>query len=1095
MIVRRACVVLVAIASLVACGTSAALELPATCRDQAPLAGKPATIAELRQRVESIGETDPAEAVRILCVTIPRVAAEYGGDSLELAQWAQNLATPLIAYFDKFAEARALLEFAQPILIKKLGPDAPEIAELHVAGGWMFFRQGRLAESRAEWAAALGIREVVPGEKQIELQKVLVGLSQVELSQRDFAAARASLERAQTILSENRETASEAAAAIENALANISMLEEKYGEARAHAERLLEIEQQLPYGPAQLVPAHVLLGRALEQLDEFDRAEATLRRAVEIAESNNGPLQRNHLAALTQLTNLLNSRGKPREALPFATSALEVAETELGPEAPTLVKVLDTLAGVHLALGELPPALTYYQRADSIVMTHRDDVQKQILVQHYRGLGNAYAAVGERAQADASFAMALTIAGDDATLSMERAATLLARARAIPDDDDASAQELLGQAHDLFASRLPAGHPTLLRVANELCAVELRARPHRTPGCDEADRMLRAMRTADPGLRYAVYENASRRAELNQDSAGAYDLAVRALAAAESLGTPAPTWQAQFRMAQLLNQRGERSLAILFGKQSLLQIEQLRTWFRGEESRLEQSFLLDKVATYRTVSDWLMQAGRIDEALQVLDLLKAEELYDFALRDANDGTGASNVLLTPAEHDLWSTYTNVLRADATVGSELDRFARLAESDRLTPAERRNYGQLLIGQADAQSGRALRIREFVRDQSQAYPRTATARLVSAERLSRDLRRYGPDAALGVYLLTKSQLKIIIATSQGQSVHESTIDLAALRQDIGLYLDAIAARRDVSVMSRRLYDEFVRPLDVAARRAGAKLLVLWPDDALRYLPFAALSDGEHYLVEKYALELYSVDRQRNTESSVRSPPTVRGLGLTRAIAGYQALPAVADELCSVIRGPIAGLSARSAACATTATGNGALAGEGYADAAFTEQRLVDLLSSPAHFSVLHIGTHFSLRPGNAMRSYLVLGDGSHLTLDHINALDFTGIGLATLSGCQTGMGGAVLDDGREVEGLNAIVLRKGAQRVIASLWRVEDESTALLMRSMYTDFASKADDVAVALQAAQRSLLDGSAAPSHDYSHPYYWAGFIVSGSRR
>ena len=109
MIVRRACVVLVAIASLVACGTSAALELPATCRDQAPLAGKPATIAELRQRVESIGETDPAEAVRILCVTIPRVAAEYGGDSLELAQWAQNLATPLIAYFDKFAEARAFL--------------------------------------------------------------------------------------------------------------------------------------------------------------------------------------------------------------------------------------------------------------------------------------------------------------------------------------------------------------------------------------------------------------------------------------------------------------------------------------------------------------------------------------------------------------------------------------------------------------------------------------------------------------------------------------------------------------------------------------------------------------------------------------------------------------------------------------------------------------------------------------------------------------------------------------------------------------------------------------------------------------------------
>ena len=132
---------------------------------------------------------------------------------------------------------------------------------------------------------------------------------------------------------------------------------------------------------------------------------------------------------------------------------------------------------------------------------------------------------------------------------------------------------------------------------------------------------------------------------------------------------------------------------------------------------------------------------------------------------------------------------------------------------------------------------------------------------------------------------------------------------------------------------------------------------------------------------------------------------------------------------------------------------------------------------------------------MRSYLVLGDGSRLTLDRINALNFTGIGLATLSGCQTGMGGAVLDDGREVEGLNAIVLRKGAARVIASLWRVEDESTALLMRSMYTDFASKGDDVAVALQSAQRSLLNSAATTPHNYSHPYYWAGFVVSGSRR
>jgi len=59
----------------------------------------------------------------------------------------------------------------------------------------------------------------------------------------------------------------------------------------------------------------------------------------------------------------------------------------------------------------------------------------------------------------------------------------------------------------------------------------------------------------------------------------------------------------------------------------------------------------------------------------------------------------------------------------------------------------------------------------------------------------------------------------------------------------------------------------------------------------------------------------------------------------------------------------------------TGNGALNGKGFADAAFTEQRLKELLAGARDFSVLHIGTHFRLRPGNALRSFLLLGDGSN------------------------------------------------------------------------------------------------------------------------
>jgi len=196
---------------------------------------------------------------------------------------------------------------------------------------------------------------------------------------------------------------------------------------------------------------------------------------------------------------------------------------------------------------------------------------------------------------------------------------------------------------------------------------------------------------------------------------------------------------------------------------------------------------------------------------------------------------------------------------------------------------------------------------------------------------------------------------------------------------------------------------------------------------------------------------------------------------------------------VRGPIEGLDAQPGVCADPAASKGALEGEGWADASFTEQRFEDLLEGPKDFSVLHLGTHFRLRPGNAMRSFLVLGDGSKLTLDRIQAMDFTGIELLTLSACQTALGGAVTDDGREVEGLSSVVQRRGAVNVVASLWQVEDASTARLMNGMYRDLASGKVDALRALQRAQLSLRSYKKDGAHPYEHPYYWAGFVLSGT--
>ena len=143
----------------------------------------------------------------------------------------------------------------------------------------------------------------------------------------------------------------------------------------------------------------------------------------------------------------------------------------------------------------------------------------------------------------------------------------------------------------------------------------------------------------------------------------------------------------------------------------------------------------------------------------------------------------------------------------------------------------------------------------------------------------------------------------------------------------------------------------------------------------------------------------------------------------------------------------------------------------------------------------GSHFALRPGNAVRSFLLLGDGTQLTLDRLAAIDFTGIELMTLSACQTALGGAITDDGREIEGLASLVQNAGVARVIASLWRVEDRSTALLMAEFYRRLADiragHQAQSASALRLAQLELRNRVVDGRHPYAHPYYWAGFTLA----
>ena len=143
----------------------------------------------------------------------------------------------------------------------------------------------------------------------------------------------------------------------------------------------------------------------------------------------------------------------------------------------------------------------------------------------------------------------------------------------------------------------------------------------------------------------------------------------------------------------------------------------------------------------------------------------------------------------------------------------------------------------------------------------------------------------------------------------------------------------------------------------------------------------------------------------------------------------------------------------------------------------------------YPALHIASHFVFKPGTERDSYLLLGDGTKLSLAQMNDedLDFNNVDLLTLSACETAMGGTKAN-GREIEGFGGFAQRQGAKAVLATLWPVADKSTGLFMKNMYELRQKKDLTKAEALQQAQIAFI-----LSEHYSHPFFWGPFILMGN--
>ena len=147
-----------------------------------------------------------------------------------------------------------------------------------------------------------------------------------------------------------------------------------------------------------------------------------------------------------------------------------------------------------------------------------------------------------------------------------------------------------------------------------------------------------------------------------------------------------------------------------------------------------------------------------------------------------------------------------------------------------------------------------------------------------------------------------------------------------------------------------------------------------------------------------------------------------------------------------------------------------------------------SSLKDYGIIHFACHGFLSEEYPFRSALVLSlDDDPAEDGFIQVRELYNLrlraDLVVLSACQTGRGR--MERGEGLLGLPRIFFYAGAKSVLSTLWKINDESTAMFMSWFYR-YLSEGEDIAQALRLAKLRMLNSK------YRHPFYWASFVLNG---
>ncbi|MFZ1029663.1 MAG: tetratricopeptide repeat protein [Limnoraphis robusta] len=538
-------------------------------------------------------------------------------------------------------------------------------------------------------------------------------------------------------------------------------------------------------------------------------------------------------------------------------------------------------------------------------------------------------------------------------------------------------------------------------------------------------------------------------------------------------------------MGEIFDKQNKVELAIIFYKKSVNVTEAIRQNISGLSTEQQQSYTGTVADTYRRLADLLLQQNRVLEAQQVLDLLKVQELDEYLNNVRGNNQTSEGIELLPQEQQAYQEYTQIQNQIVQLGTELNELRIISPEERSPEQNRRIVELENIQQQVRQDFNNFIENPEVQAKLQQLSQTTGGQnldLPNLNRLQRQLRQIEPTAVLLYPLILENRVELILVTPFNPPIHRSvTIERKVLNQVIvDFRLDIVRPSvplNQVKISAQRLYEILIKPLEGDLTQANAKTIIYAPDSVLRYIPISALHDGNQWLIERFNIN--NITAASLTDLSSQDSKELRVLAGAFSSGNYQVQ--VGSRQFSFDGLTYAGLEVQNIAKRVPQTMT-------LINREFNRNAVIPFLND---HTIVHLATHAAFVPGQPEDSFILLGDGDRLTLREIETLNLPNVTLVILSACQTAVGGQ-LGNGEEILGLGYQMQQAGVLATIASLWIVDDQGTQVFMEAFYNALLSGKYTKAEALRQAQVNLSQ-NLIQDNRFSHPYYWAPFILIGN--